>query len=328
MKRAQLGPRSLVVGAAVLGLLVFMASPVSAQTGQVKGRVVDAQGQPLEGAKITIEYVGALSRRHETKTDKKGNFVQIGLQSGSYRVTASKDNMSQSFEARVRIGVMAEVNFVLAPGTAAGMSKEEAAARKAKFEAAEKTFNEAVALSQAGQDDDAIAKFTEVNAQIENKCAECLVNVGAIHTKNKRYDEAEKAYKAALEVNPEQSDAFNGLANVYNAQKKFDEAAKMSGEAAKLVAAKGGGSASAVFNQGVSLWNAGKIQEAKTQFEEALKLDPNYADAHFLLGKAHINLGQLKEAALEFETYLRLAPDGPNAKEAQTNFDLLKPYIK
>ena len=47
-----------------------------------------------------------------------------------------------------------------------------------------------------------------------------------------------------------------------------------------------------------------------------------------MLGLANLNLGKLPEAGKEFETYLKLAPNGPNAKAAQTNFDMLKQYIK
>ncbi len=45
-------------------------------------------------------------------------------------------------------------------------------------------------------------------------------------------------------------------------------------------------------------------------------------------GRAGLTGVELAEAAAEFETYLKLAPDGPNAKEAQTNFDALKGFIK
>ena len=38
-------------------------------------------------------------------------------------------------------------------------------------------------------------------------------------------------------MKPNSADAYNGLANVYNAQKKFDQAAEASAEAAKLGAA-------------------------------------------------------------------------------------------
>jgi protein O-GlcNAc transferase len=221
---------------------------------------------------------------------------------------------------------MSEVNFVLQPNTGGPtMTKEEAEKLKAKFEAATATFDEGVALSQAGKDDEAIAKFNEVIGSIE-KCGECYVNIGAIYARQKNYDEAEKAFKTAIEQNPSLPDAYNGLANIYNSQRKFDEAAKASAEAQKLLAQSGGGGgdASTAFNQGVILWNSGKIAEAKSQFEEAIKIDPNLAEAHYWLGMANVNEGKLPEAVTEFEKYLELAPDGQYAAQAKGIVSQLK----
>ena len=72
-----------------------------------------------------------------------------------------------------------------------------------------------------------------------------------------------------------------------------------------------------MFNQGVILWNAGKIADAKKQFEAAVAANPNHAEAHYQLGMALVNEGNLAGAATEFETYLKLAPDGPNAATAK-----------
>jgi len=255
--------------------------------------------------------------------------VQIGLQSGSYKITVSKDNMVAVQETRVGLGNMSEVDFLLQPITGGRpMTEEEAEVMKAKIEVATATFEEAVALSQAGQDDEAVAKFTEVVGSLET-CGECYVNIGTIYARQKKYDEAEKAFKTALEQNPSLPDAYNGLANVYNAQRRFDEAAEASTEANKLQQQAGGsGGANTAFNQGVIMWNSGRAPEAKAQFEEALKADPNHPEAHFMMGKVYIGLGQFKEAVNEFETYLKLAPTGANAKEAQSNVDQLKPLIK
>ena len=83
---------------------------------------------------------------------------------------------------------------------------------------------------------------------------------------------AEGTYKKAIELNPSSAEAYNGLANLYNAQKKFDRG-EASAQAAKLgAAAPGGASASTVFNQGVIAWNASRIDDAKKAFEEAVKL--------------------------------------------------------
>jgi lipoprotein NlpI len=83
-------------------------------------------------------------------------------------------------------------------------------------------------------------------------------------------------------------------------------------------AGAGGGNASTVFNQGVILWNAGKIPEAKAQFEQAVKLDPNMAEAHYWLGMATVNEGKTAEARPHFEAYLKLAPTGQYAETAKS----------
>src|SRR5207245_1375793 len=128
-----------------------LALPIAAQTtGMVKGLVKDDKGQPVEGARITIEFTEGVNRKQETKTNKKGEFVQIGLQSGSYKITAEKEGIgSQSFDARVRIGQAAEVNFVLSKGS--GPTKEDLA----KNAELKKTFEEGVVASKAGNLDEA-----------------------------------------------------------------------------------------------------------------------------------------------------------------------------
>lgn len=318
MIRAFFGRPSLAIGAVVLGLVICAPIPASAQTGQVKGKVVDAEGNPVEGAVVTIEFLGAMNRQFETKTNRRGDYVQIGLQSGEYKITAQKDNMIAAQQVRISLGNMSEVNFVLTPGAGPLMTAEEAEKMKAKLDAATTAFEEGVALSQANKDAEAIAKFEEVIGAIDT-CGECYVNIGAIHARNKRYEEAEKAFKTAIEQNPNLPDAFNGLANVYNAMRKFDEAAEASAKAQELQAASGAGPADAgsVFNQGVILWNSGKIAEAKVQFEKAVGLDPNMAEAHYWLGMANLNEGKIPEAVGYFEKYVELAPEGQYAAQAK-----------
>jgi Tfp pilus assembly protein PilF len=141
--------------------------------------------------------------------------------------------------------------------------------------------------------------------------------MGVIYTKKQQYAEAEAAFKKVAELRPNAPDAFTGLANVYNAQKKFDLAAEASSKAASMAGAGGGGGAEAQFNQGVILWNAGKFAEAKTQFEAAVKADPSMAMAHYQLGMANLNLGQIPEARAAFEGYLQADPNGAKAAEVK-----------
>jgi tetratricopeptide (TPR) repeat protein len=309
------GRRLLMLVLAVL-VAAIIASPAFAQTtGMIKGKVLDEKGQPVEGAKITIESKEGVSRIYPGTTNKKGEFAQVGLAPGAYRATAEKAKVgAQSFDVRVRLGDTTEVKFVLSPNNVVA-SKEDIA----KATAVKTTFEAGVAASNVGDFDGAIAKFNEAIALLPN-CFDCYYNVGQAYTQKKEYDKAEEAFKKAIELKADYKEAYNGLATIYNAQKRFDDAQAASQKASEIGAAaagSGGGDVNSLYNSGVIAWNAGKAEDAKTKFEEALKVDPNHADSHFQLGMCLVNLGKLSEAAAEFDTYLKLAPEGQYAAQAK-----------
>jgi superkiller protein 3 len=269
-----------------------------------------------------------MNRKLSTKTDKRGEFTQF-LAPGPYKVTASKDNMSQSFDVRISLDER-EVNFTLKPGgDPSSMSDADRKKRDAEMAAVKTSFEQGVSLSNEGKFDEAVAKFNEVIAKVP-KCVECYNNIGAVYMRKKDYEQAEAAYKKATEVNPSSAEAFMGLANVYNAQKKFDQATEAGAQANKLLGASGGaaggggGNASAVFNQGVIAWNAGKIPDAQKLFEQAVSIDPKLAEAHYWLGMANVNQGKLPEAAKSFEEYLKLDANGQYAEQAKSMLAAIK----
>jgi tetratricopeptide (TPR) repeat protein len=324
MVGTHIGRRSLAICAVVLGF-ALIAAPASAQSGQVRGKVLDAQNKPVDGAKITILMTEGINRKFETKSKKSGEFLQIGIPPGNYTVTAEKDGLTQSFPVRIGLD-MKEVNFVLKPGGAGGtMTKEEAAKATARIEGLKTAFAEGATLSNEGKYDEAIAKFNQVLVDVP-ACMECYLNIGSTYALKKDYEQAEVAYRKVIEMKPETTEAYNGLATIYNAQKKFKEAQEMSAEASKRAEATPGGvgNADTLYNQGVIAWNANDFPKAQEHFTAALVVNPNHAESHFMLGKVFLNLGKLPEAVKAFEAYVKVAPTGPNAKEAQANIEMLK----
>jgi tetratricopeptide (TPR) repeat protein len=311
--------KSARLGACVLGLALFAAVGF-AQTGRLKGKVVDAANKPVEGATVVMESK-ELNRKLSTKTDRRGEYTHF-LPPGEYAVTVSKDNLTQTQVTKVSIDER-ELNFTL---TAGGGGAPMSDADKKKFEAeraaVQAAFTEGATLSNAGKFDEAVAKFNEVIVKLP-KCVECYTNIALIQVRKKDYAAAEAAYKKALELQPTSSDIYMGLANVYNAQGKSDLALEASAQASKLGGgaaaggAAGGASADALFNQGVIAWNASKAEEAMKLFQQAVAADPKYADAHYWLGMANVNQGKLPEGIKSFEEYLKLAPTGQYADQAK-----------
>jgi Tfp pilus assembly protein PilF len=320
--------RTLAICAIALGLATI-ARPAAAQTGQVRGKVTDADNKPVEGAKVTIQLVDN-NTKFEVKTKKNGEFMQIGLPPGPYKITAEKDGLTASRNSRISLD-MTEVNLTITKGGGAAtgdMSKEDRAKAEARVAGVKAAYAEAAAMANAGKNDEAIAKFNEVLKDVP-KCTECYLGIAVSNANKKDYAGAEAAYKKAIEIDPNSVDAYNGLATLYNDQKKFTEAKEMSAEAMKRSSAGGGtGSADSMYNAGVISWNANDFAKAQEQFAAAAAANPNHAEAHFMLGQVDLNLGKLPEAAKEFEAYLKIAPSGPNAEKAKANAEMLKAYIK
>jgi tetratricopeptide (TPR) repeat protein len=319
--------RTLGIGTMVLALAA-VGSPAWAQTGQIRGKITDAENKPVEGAKVTLQQVDT-NTKFELKSKKNGEYMQIGMPPGQYKVTAEKDGLSATKTQKVSLD-MAELNLTLTKGGAAtaDMSKEDRAKAEAKVAGIRAAYAEGAALSNAGKHDEAIAKFNEVLKDVP-KCPECYIGIGASSAAKKDYAGAEAAYKKAIELDPATVDAYNGLATIYNDQKKFPEAQAMSAEAMKRSTAGGvSGGAESMYNAGVISWNANDFAKAKEQFAAAAAANPNHAESHFMLGQVNLNLGKLPEAAKEFETYVKLAPNGPNAKDAASKVEMLKAYIK
>ena len=301
------------VTAVLMTLLLGFAPAAFAQSTIVRGKVVDEKQQPLPGVTVLIEALGGGNQKLTAKTDRNGEFVQLMTVTGAFRVTASDPKLGSAFsDTTVVRGKAVEVTIVLVPTTAAN--------DPAKAAELNRIFEEGVAASRAANHDAAIAKFNEALA-VAPMCIDCQFNIGVAYLAKKDEKAAEDAWKKAVEMKPDYAEALNALSTLYNNQKRFDEAAATS---AKAASSGGSGGADARFNQGIILWNQGKIAEAKVKFEEALQANPNHTDAHYQLGMALLNEGKLPEAVAEFEAYVKLAPDGQYAAQAKGMIGQLK----
>lgn len=318
--------RGLVIGVFAVAMMA-LATPARAQLGTLHGRVVDEQGQPVAGAVLSFDFVGDYNRHFETKTDSKGMWLKAGLPSGggTWTITVTKDDLGGLVKGiQVQLGKNTEVADIVVtkggdkPGSsAAGMTQEQIEKHNAQQKALEQLFTDANAAFDSGDYDLAITKLTEMTTTIP-KCAPCNAKLGDAYVKKNDLDNAEKAYLAAIEFDPTLPGPYDALATIYNQEKKFDEAAKMSAKANELHGSSvTGGDATSVYNQGIILWNQNKFDEAKAQFARAVQLDPKMADAQYWLGMALVNSGDLANAKKPLEEYLKLAPTGQYAETAK-----------
>jgi tetratricopeptide (TPR) repeat protein len=312
-----------VAVAGLFGLtLVALPALAHAQVGSLAGKVVGPDGKPVADAVVTLTQT-ANSLTATVKTNSNGEWVRAGLQAGNpWNIRVKKGDLEGGMNnVRVQFNGVLELPPITITAAVDPATKARMEAEKAETAAIAKATAEVEAAIKAGDFDLAIAKYTEALVTLPG-CAVCYVRMGDLHMKKDRVAEAEKAYLAAIKLDDQNSEAYNALTNIYNAQRKFDEAAKMSAKFNSIAASSGGGgNAESLFNQGAIAFNQNKIAEAKPFLEKAIALKPDLAEAHYLYGMVLINEGKVPEAKKSLAEYLKLAPTGPNAPTAKAIID-------
>ncbi|HUL76948.1 MAG TPA: tetratricopeptide repeat protein [Vicinamibacteria bacterium] len=309
MKRA-------LIAAGLLFVAGLLATPAQAQTGTARGKVLDAQGQPIADAKVTIDFQGGITRKFETKTNKKGEYMQVGMQPGPYRVTASKDGYQPAAQdTRINLGDPTQVPDFKLPTVA--QAAQAPGSPQAELRGA---FQKAVELQTAGKVDEAEAAYKAILEKAPD-VPEVYQNLGSVLAQKKDFTGAEAAFLKALELRPDSADVSTQLAKLYQENGHADKAMAIMEKSAGANPAD----AKAQFNRGIFLLNAYKNEEAAAAFEAALKADPNMAEAYFRLGAIMVGQGKVPEAIQNLEKYLSLNPtDAQNVATAQGLLKALK----
>ena len=317
--------RSLVL---IIALAMATAATAAAQNNaRVFGVITDAAGQAVDGVTVTLVYEGGLARSYEVTTNAEGEYLQMGLVRGPYTLTAIKEGVGinrvavdlsagQELEQDLTLRTLEEVYRE-------SVSEEERAALDARA-ATTDAFDQGLSAFRGGDLAAAVA-FFQAALETTPECAECQRNLGIVQGRLGAYDEAEAAFRAALALEPDNAQTYDGLAELYNAQRRFDDAAEASAASARLSGGGGADDPTAVFDQGLIFWNSGRLDEARQQFERTLELDPNHGEAHYWLGMANLNAGQMAEAAAEFQIYLDREPNGRFAAQATGILSSIQP---
>ncbi|MGF6723775.1 tetratricopeptide (TPR) repeat protein [Paraburkholderia sp. GAS41] len=120
-----------------------------------------------------------------------------------------------------------------------------------------------------------------------------------------RLDDAERGYRAALDIDPAHVDALHLLGVLRHQLGQHAEAADLVGRAVDLRPQD----AALQLNLGNALKALGQLDGAIERFRNALTLAPAFPLAHYNLGNAYAATGRHEDAADAFRKSLRLQPD-------------------
>ncbi len=120
--------------AAALLLLVLSAMTASAQTAQASGKVTlrqaDGTEAPLQGATVTF-YRTDIKGKYDVKTNRKGEYVRLGMPFGTFTVVVSAPNAQPSYATGISISRQPNNDFTLTPGDGRVLTLEDVKAAAA-----------------------------------------------------------------------------------------------------------------------------------------------------------------------------------------------------
>jgi len=351
----------------VLAFLMIVASiPALAQvTGRVQGKALGSDGKPITGA--TVQMVNADNgRKYEMKTDKNGEFLNIGVIPGTYNCTLIKDGQVVSKVEKFPVTITNEVNELNFD-----VQADQAAAQQAV------QHPEAKGAPKMSEEDrkkmeDAMKKNEEAkayNAKVGN-LNQMLKQAGtALQAKD--YAQAEQLMQQGVQIDPNQPLIWGRLGDAQEGEKKYKECSASYQKAIELqqnakqqspqltagwynnlgtCQAKGGDTQTAMqsfdksaqmdptmasqayFNEGAILTNMGKPDEANQAFDKSIAADPNKAEAYYqkainLTGKATTDKsGKIVPAPGTIEALQKYLELAPTGPNADAAKQLLQSF--
>jgi tetratricopeptide (TPR) repeat protein len=137
-------------------------------------------------------------------------------------------------------------------------------------------------------------------------CGALLLTLGVLTWRQCRiYADAETLWRTTIDRNPACWMGCNNLGLALDNKGQTDKAISQYQKAIRL---KPDG-AEAHNNLGNALNKKGQIDEAISQYQEAIRLKPDYAEPHVNLGNALVGKGRIDEAISQYQETIRLKPD-------------------
>jgi tetratricopeptide (TPR) repeat protein len=306
--------KRLFLAVALLAGVFLWSGTASAQTGTARGKVVDEAGKPVADAAVTMELQGGMTRKFQTKSNKKGEYTQVGMQPGQYRVSAAKDGFVGSYvESRISLGEPTYLpDLKLVPKAVAQAAVEDKSMAELKG-----GFDKANALMNEGKLDEAEAEYRALIAK-NPAVPQLHHNLAILLSKKKDMAGAEASYLKAIEVKADYDEGYVGLSNLYLSHNQPDKAVAL---LTKALAARPD-DAKLNFQLGFAQFTAGDYDSAVAALKKAESLDAANPEVHYYLGTIALSRNEKAECAARLEKYLSMNPT--NAQNVTVGQGLLQ----
>lgn len=305
MKRGKI----FAVAIAIILVMTFTGSFLDAQSGhgkgRLKGKVLDADGNPIKGAKVEMFFKTDSNVKFERTTDETGEFTFSSLGSGEWRMTATAPGYVPD-RASIKVSQM-----IRNPESIFKLKKVEDAVG-VELENNANIIEKGNQAFEAGNYEDALAAFRDFLA-LTPEFFEVHVNIANCLMKMEKYDEAIAEYnlfmeKAGSEARPEVK--AKCLASIGEIHLKKGDMATAQSFFMKSVDLNPKDEILA-YNVGEIFFGNNKYDEALKYFEVARDIKPEWSIPYLKLGYVYSNTGDMKKAIENFKKFVQLDPENP-----------------
>jgi len=295
--------------------LVFQLAAAAAEVKlELRGAIVP----PREFVQVSLEGASSpfVSR---TLTDSRGRFRFRNLVPGPYTLRIFIPGLTQILrtvevspslageDRRIDVTVPYDPE---APDKQAQQSTHTVSARQLSLpSAAVREYREALALLERHQVEEAIRRL-ERAVKLAPRFVEAWNHLGTIAYQQRRFEDAEKFFRTALEHEPGSYVPTVNLGGVLITVGRYEEALPYNLYAVQ----KEPRDALAQAQLGKNYLRLGKLDPALQHLNEAKRLDPDhFSFPQLSLAEIYLRRGDLSQAATEFEDFLKRHPDAAQA---------------
>jgi tetratricopeptide (TPR) repeat protein len=166
-------------------------------------------------------------------------------------------------------------------------------------------YNYGAVLQQLGRLDEAEKEY-ETALRIDPGYMKVHVNMASLLMSKSKLDEAKKYYDRAIRLDPSSGEVRSGYAYLLERLGRSDEARAEYENAIRFTPKKS--AARLFYTYGAFLDKRGELDAAIAQYQSALEVDPNLADAHSELATALLTKGDSQKAEAHYLEAARLDP--------------------
>ncbi|MEE4272651.1 MAG: tetratricopeptide repeat protein [Thermoanaerobaculales bacterium] len=301
----------------ICAMLVVLAagSADAARKGRLIGKIVDPEGNPLEGVTVKATSEEVPDFNEIEVTDSKGvfklDFEEIEV---VYRYEFSKVGyVTLITEQTWRKDGTARYEWVLTPGESASL---DADAPVVTNSAAAQAYAAAVQAFEARDLPAAEAKLEEA-LEHDPELRQAWESLAVIELEQGDYAEAVVAAETAIEKGSTDMAIFRSRWEAYRLMGDEEMMNQAAADLEKFGALAE--EAKRIYNEGIVELKAGNKDAAFAKFEQALQADPNLEPALFAVATTGMETGRLEEAAAAAQTILEQDPGNADALRIRYN---------